>query len=365
MNGRRRVQWTLVGLALVAFVLVGALLWTQGQGQSSPAAPAQGVDSPLAAPAAATSPLAEPPAAPASPLAAPEAGAGRSLTATGDITTPAAMTAAAGVTGTEAISITAPATTVAAPVRTPVVVSVVEAARPPLGPIPIYGYEVVEVYPHDPQAYTQGLHYLDGTLYEGTGLRGQSSLRRVDLATGEVLQQVDLEQAHFGEGIVVLDDRIIQLTWQSNVAFVYDRESFERIGEFTYPTEGWGLTTDGVDLWMSDGSSQLYRRDPATFAELGRVTVTANGDRVILLNELEYIAGAIWANVYQTDRIVIVDPKTGNVVGMVDLSGLLATVPVAGPVDVLNGIAYDVAGDRLFVTGKWWPALFEIRLVAE
>ena len=227
---------------------------------------------------------------------------------------------------------------------------------------PIFDYEVVETYPHDPEAYTQGLQYVDGELYEGTGLLGRSSLRRVDLATGEVLQQIELADQYFGEGIVVIDDRIYQLTWQSHVAFLYDRESFELIDEFSYPTEGWGLTYDGEALIMSDGSSTLYHRDPETFEEVAQVVVRDGNAPVNFLNELEYIDGEVWANIWQTDEIVIIDPVSGQVAARVDFSGLLPP-DVKAEADVLNGIAYDAENDRIFVTGKFWPTLFEVELV--
>jgi len=228
--------------------------------------------------------------------------------------------------------------------------------------VPAYGFTVINTYPHDTGAYTQGLQYVDGVFYEGTGRHGASSLRRVEIETGAILQQHDLAQEYFGEGIVVIDDRIYQLTWQEQTAFLYDRETFDEIERFSYPTEGWGLTFDGTHLIMSDGSSTLYFRDPVTFEELGRVAVTYLGAPLTRLNELEYIDGIVWANVYQSNYIAQIDPETGVVVGIVDLTGLLDTVEVTEPVDVLNGIAWDAENQRLFVTGKWWPALFEITL---
>lgn len=236
------------------------------------------------------------------------------------------------------------------------------ASTPPAA-IPTYTYTVVNSYPHDPQAFTQGLIYVDGVLYEGTGLNGRSSLRRVHLETGEVQEIVDLDQQYFGEGIALFGDRIIQLTWQSNVAFVYDAQSFERLGEFAYPTEGWGLTHDDTQLIMSDGTANLYFRDPETFAEIGRVEVRDATGPVVRLNELEYINGEVYANVWQTDRIARIDPQTGRVTGWIDLTGLLSAADRTPDVDVLNGIAYDAANDRLFVTGKLWPRLFEIDLI--
>jgi glutamine cyclotransferase len=220
------------------------------------------------------------------------------------------------------------------------------------------------VLPHDPQAFTQGLDFADGVLYEGTGLYGASSLRRVELDSGRVLQQHDLDAAYFGEGIAVLGDRIYQLTWQNGVGFVYDRESFQPVQQFSYPTEGWGLTHDGEQLILSDGTATLYFLDPATLQETGRVTVTLAGERVTRLNELEYVDGKVLANVWQTDSVLRIDPATGQVDALYEFSGLLSHAPpFTGTVDVLNGIAFEEQSGRLFVTGKLWPALFEVELV--
>lgn len=227
---------------------------------------------------------------------------------------------------------------------------------------PVYGYRVINRYSHDPQAFTQGLIYDDGLLLEGTGRYGASSLREVVLETGEVLRQQPLEEIYFGEGITLFDGEIIQLTWQSGTGFIYDRETFDRLSSFSYPTQGWGITHDGEKLIMSDGSATLYFWDPQTLAETGRVTVTANGEPVVRLNELEYINGEVFANIWQTDMIARISPETGEVLGWIDLSGLLDEEQAASA-DVLNGIAYDATGDRLFVTGKYWPLLFEIELV--
>ncbi len=225
-----------------------------------------------------------------------------------------------------------------------------------------YSYEILATYPHDPEAYTQGLQYVDGMLYEGTGLYGRSSLRRVDLETGIVEQQINLDDQFFGEGIYVLDDQIYQLTWKSNVAFLYERETFEIVDQYSYPTEGWGLTYDGKDLIMSDGSSTIFRRDPASFDEVGRIQVQIVNEPVNLLNELEYINNAIWANIWLTDDVIIIDPSSGQVIAQVDLTGLLSSEEATNA-EVLNGIAYDDEADRIFVTGKFWPSLFEIKLV--
>jgi glutaminyl-peptide cyclotransferase len=240
------------------------------------------------------------------------------------------------------------------------------ASRPPAAATPTFGYRVLASYPHDPGAFTQGLAYVDGTLYEATGSAGvgPSSLRRVDLATGAVQARHDLAGEDFGEGIAVVGDRIVQLTWQSQTGFVYDRATFRPLGTFRYPGEGWGLAYDGQRLIMSDGTDRLRFLDPTTFVETGSVEVRDAGRPVDQLNELEYIDGQVYANVWQTDRIVRIDPATGHVTAVVDLAGLLpAADRESGQVDVLNGIAYDPAGDRMFVTGKLWPKLFEIELV--
>ncbi len=235
---------------------------------------------------------------------------------------------------------------------------------PPSVNIPQYTYQVVRVYPHDPAAFTQGLQYIDGALYEGTGLNGRSSIRKVKLETGEVLQKSDLTAEYFGEGITVWKNDLIELTWQSGIAFVYDKTTFQPRRRFNYLGEGWGLTHDDVNLIMSDGTDRLRLLDPATFAERRRIQVTAGGLPVRNLNELEFVKGEIFANIWQTDRIARIAPD-GRVVGWIDLGGLLTPSERAGleSGNVLNGIAYDAAKDRLFVTGKLWPKLFEIKLV--
>ncbi|MFH1086890.1 MAG: glutaminyl-peptide cyclotransferase [Chloroflexota bacterium] len=227
----------------------------------------------------------------------------------------------------------------------------------------VYGYRVVRAYPHDPAAFTQGLVYADGVLYEGTGLVGRSSLRRVVLETGAVPQYLALEPPYFGEGIALWKERIVQLTWQSRVGFLYDRATFARLRSFAYLTEGWGITHDGSRLIMSDGTAILRFWDPDTLAETGQVRVHDGATPVARLNELEYVRGLVYANVWQTDRIACIDPRTGRVRAWIDLTGLLGPEDRTEPVDVLNGIAFDAAGDRLFVTGKLWPKLFEIALV--
>lgn len=226
-----------------------------------------------------------------------------------------------------------------------------------------YTFEVVNDYAHDREAFTQGLVWYDGYLYEGTGLRGRSSLRKVNLEDGVVLQQIALPEQYFGEGITVLNDLIFQLTWQSQIGFIYDRETFAQQESFAYPTEGWGVTHDGQRLIMSDGSARLYFLDPETLTQLGSIDVTFRGEPVPRLNELEYLHDRVYANVWQTDWIVMINPRDGVVTGVIDLQGLLDVPPNPDfPIDVLNGIAYDAVADRLFVTGKLWPKLYEIRL---
>ena len=228
---------------------------------------------------------------------------------------------------------------------------------------PVYSYRVIRSYPHDHQAFTQGLVYEAGELYEGTGLRGQSSLRRVDLETGLVRQQHVLPKQYFGEGITIFGDRIIQLTWQSRIGFVYDRASFQLVQQFSYPTEGWGITHDGNRLIMSDGTANLYFLEPDTFTRIDHIEVHDDQGPVVRLNELEYVRGDVYANVWQTDRIARIELLTGRVAAWIDLTGLLSAAERQPHVDVLNGIAYDAENDRLFVTGKWWPKLFEIQIV--
>jgi glutamine cyclotransferase len=229
--------------------------------------------------------------------------------------------------------------------------------------IPTYTYRVINSYPHDPNAFTQGLLWDDGVFYESAGLYNQSSLRRVDPETGEVLQIQDVPPEYFAEGLVLWDGKLIQLTWQENTAFIYDKDSLEKLGEFSYPTEGWGITHDGRNLIMSDGTATLYFRDPETFAETGRFEVRDANGPVVRLNELEYIDGEIWANIWQDSRIARIDPATGQVTGWIDLTGILDNTTLTQQADVLNGIAYDPANGRIFITGKLWPTLFEIEVV--
>ena len=232
--------------------------------------------------------------------------------------------------------------------------------------IPVYGFKVVRSYPHDTGAYTEGLFYQDGFLYESTGEVGSSSVRKVQLETGKVLQQRAVAAPYFGEGIVAWKGRLIQLTWQSQLGFVYDLDSFRLRHTFAYPGEGWALTRDSRHLYMSDGTPVLRVLDPDTLQVVRRITVTAEGQPVANLNELEWVKGELYANIWLTDRIARIDPATGHVVGWIDLGGLFdtRTLPIPGN-DVLNGIAYDARHDRLFVTGKCWPTLYQIKLVKQ
>jgi glutamine cyclotransferase len=227
---------------------------------------------------------------------------------------------------------------------------------------PRYGYRIVRTYPHDPRAFTQGLIHLDGHLYESTGLIGESTIRKVNLADGKVLKSVPIPPGHFGEGMVNWGNELISITWQTGKAFRWDRQTLRRRGDFSYPGEGWGLTQNGRELIMSDGTPQLRFLDPSTFRERRRVQVTYNGKPLPNLNELEWVNGEIFANIWQTEMIARIDPQTGNVIGLINLAGLRADAGRSGPDNVLNGIAYDAKGDRLLVTGKRWPKLYEIRL---
>lgn len=228
---------------------------------------------------------------------------------------------------------------------------------------PVYNYRIVATYPHDPEAFTQGLFYLDGQLYESTGQVGRSTIRRVRIADGRVLQSVPIPPGQFGEGIVNWRNEIVSLTWTGGVGYRWNRRRLRRTGEWRYAGEGWGLTQNGAEIIMSDGTSELRFLDPATLAERRRIRVTHDGRPVEALNELEWVNGEIFANVWRTGFIVRIDPASGRVAGIVDLRPLAAEN--AGDTDqVLNGIAYDAAGDRLFVTGKNWSRLYEIDLVA-
>lgn len=225
-------------------------------------------------------------------------------------------------------------------------------------------YEVLNVYPHDPGAFTQGLIYLDGFLYESTGLYGESTLRKVDLETGEVIQKIDLMPEYFAEGMTHWGDTLVQLTWREGTGFVYELADFSILEQFAYPVEGWGLTQDGEHLIMSDGTSSLHFLNPETLLIEKSINVTYQGREIQRINELEFIRGEIFANIWQTESIIRIDPQSGEVKGWIDMNGILPPEQRKTNTDVLNGIAYDPRNDRLFVTGKFWPRLYEIRLIA-
>jgi glutamine cyclotransferase len=227
----------------------------------------------------------------------------------------------------------------------------------------LIGYKVVASYPHDPTAFTQGLLWHEGALYEGTGLEGRSSIRKLEFPSGRVLRQKPLNSQFFGEGLALVGKRLVQLTWQSGRGFVYDLDTFRQIGEFRYDTEGWGLTYDGKMLIMSDGTDTLTYLDPETFEPKKRLRVTFGGQPLKHLNELEWINGEIWANVWMTNQIARISPTTGAVKTYLDLTGILPRAQQTGSEDVLNGIAYDPVKKRIWVTGKLWPRIFEIRVL--
>ncbi|MFH1313839.1 MAG: glutaminyl-peptide cyclotransferase [Candidatus Eisenbacteria bacterium] len=233
----------------------------------------------------------------------------------------------------------------------------------PSSGLPVYTYKLVNTYPHDPDAFTQGLVFENGFLYEGTGIEGESTLRKVELETGAVLKMYELPDHLFGEGITIFGDRIVQLTYTSRVGFVYDKATFELLREFSYPTQGWGITHDGTHLIMSDGTSELHLLDPESLEEVSTIRVHAGGIPVEGLNELEYVRGEVFANVRPTQRIARISPSTGDVTGWIDLKWLQSAQDPKGKWGVLNGIAYDGQNDRLFVTGKHWPRIFEIDLI--
>lgn len=252
------------------------------------------------------------------------------------------------------------------PANPPTAINTVTNTKPAL--VPTYTYDIIATYPHDPKAFTQGLVFRDGVMYEGTGGEGSdpytSSLRKVELATGKVLQKHDLPREYFGEGIAILGDKIFQLTWKEGKAFVYERETFRLLQEFEYQGEGWGLTEDGTNLYMSNGTHVIRVVDPANFKDVRQIVVKdERGNPVVQLNELEWVKGEIWANVWQKGWIVRIDPTSGNLLGRIDLTKITDEEQRGNRnADVLNGIAYDAQSDRLFVTGKLWTRLFEIKL---
>lgn len=228
--------------------------------------------------------------------------------------------------------------------------------------VPKFGYQILNIWPHDPNAFTQGLVFLDGKLIESTGQEGHSSLRSVELQTGKVLKKVDVPLPYFAEGVALLNNKLYQLTWIHKLGFIYDAQTLEKIGEFNYSGEGWGLATDGSSLLLSDGSNRIRFLEPDSFRVTKTIAVVDGKTPINELNELEYVNGEIYANVWHDDRIAVIDPENGHVKAWIDLSGLLQPGDVADPEAVLNGIAFDQASNRLFVTGKLWPRLFEIKI---
>lgn len=239
------------------------------------------------------------------------------------------------------------------PKRTTAVPQIVEPVK--------YTYNIKAIYPHDTNSYTQGLQFVDGVLWEGTGEWGKSALQKVDLKSGRAEVLASLPKSEFGEGITVLGDKVYQLTWTNNKVHVYDLQG-NHLKDMRYVGEGWGLTSDGESLYMSNGTTDIYKMNPETFKREGKITVTMRGEAVNFINELEWIDGKIWANVYTTDYVVIINPQTGIVEGLIDFTGLLKPEDVTERTDVLNGIAYDAEGKRIFVTGKLWNKLFEIEI---
>lgn len=225
-----------------------------------------------------------------------------------------------------------------------------------------FGFEIVNIWPHDPSAFTQGLVFLDGKMIESTGQVGRSSLRNVEIQTGRILKKIDVPPPYFAEGITLLDNKIYQLTWEQQLGFIYDAQSFEKLGEFKYDGEGWGLTTDGRSLILSDGSNRIRFIDPDSFQVTKTIAVMDAKVPVSDLNELEFVNGEIYANIWHDDRIAVVNPQTGRVTAWIDLAGLLQPGDVEDPEAVLNGIAYDQSTERFFVTGKLWPKLFELKI---
>jgi len=233
---------------------------------------------------------------------------------------------------------------------------------PANAPAQKYGYQITNIWPHDSNAFTQGLVLMDGKLLESTGEEGRSSLRRVELESGKVLKKVDVPEPYFAEGLALLNGKLYQLTWQHNIGFIYDAQTFDRVGQFNYTGEGWGLTTDGQSLILSDGTSSIRFIDPASFRVTRSINVTDQNRPVRELNELEYINGEIYANVWHDNRIATIDPQSGHVNSWIDLTGLMPEGELQDPEAVLNGIAYDQATDKLIVTGKLWPRVFEIKV---
>lgn len=295
-------------------------------------------------------------------LSTPLAATGEAINTPVTLTTPTTTVESASVTPLPTAALVSPLN-LPSPLPTVASLPAITTTAQLSGPTPIYTYTVINDYPHDPEAFTEGLAFDKDVLYEGTGLQGRSYLRKVDLPTGKVLQQVALDTTFFGEGITVFGEQVYQLTWQSQQGFIYDKNSFVKQREFSYPTQGWGLTQDGKQLIMSDGTARIYFRDPITLEELAHLDVYDEQGPVVNLNELEYVRGEIYANVWQTDRIARIDPTRGQVVGWIDLTGLMPPQGRANSDAVLNGIAYQPTEDRLFVTGKLWPKLFEIQLL--
>ena len=228
--------------------------------------------------------------------------------------------------------------------------------------VPKYSYQIVNIWPHDSNAFTQGLILMDGKLLESTGQEGRSSLRSVELETGKILKKVDVPEPYFAEGIAVLNGKVYQLTWQHHLGFIYDSQNFQRVGEFNYDGEGWGLTTDGNSLILSDGSNRIRFIDPSSFRVTKTITVLDGRAPVRELNELEFVQGEIYANIWHDDRIATIDSQSGRVTSWIDLTGLIPRNELPDPEAVLNGIAYDQANNKLYVTGKLWPRLFEIKV---
>lgn len=226
-----------------------------------------------------------------------------------------------------------------------------------------YSYKVKNIYPHSTNSYTQGLQYVDGVMWEGTGEYGHSEINTYALGDEKPQTKLKLPRNEFGEGITLLGDKLYQLTWESNVCHVYDVATGKKLRDFRYAGEGWGLTSDGEKLYMSNGTANIYKLNPETFSREGTITVTLRGEPIRFINELEWIDGKIWANVYTTDRVLIIDPKTGVAEGIIDFTGLLQSEDIKGDTDVLNGIAYDAATKHIFVTGKRWNKLFEVEIV--